>query len=81
MSVYYVYDVDVVILLVIVCYAFLFGALRSSNQYSLLGSYRAVVMIVSYDVVLLIVLLLDTSFIVVLLSGFVFFNGGWTHSQ
>lgn len=57
LSVYYVFFIDVLIILVVVGYSFLYGAIKSSNLYSLLGSYRSVVLLISYDVVLLLLVL------------------------
>lgn len=55
--VYYVSFLDIVVVLVLVGYSFLYGAIKSSNLYSLLGSYRYVVLLMSYDVVLLLLIL------------------------
>lgn len=62
-AVYYVQFVDVLIVLVLVGYFFLYGAIKSSNLYSLLGSYRSVLLMVSYDVVLLILILYVYGFV------------------
>lgn len=54
---YYSSFVDLIVVLVLVGYFFLYGAIKSSNLYSLLGCYRSVVLIMSYDVVLLVLVL------------------------
>jgi len=69
---YYLFNVDIVIILVFVGYCFLYGAIKSSNLYSLLGSYRSVVLMLSYDVVLLLLVLYVYGFIWAVLASFVF---------
>lgn len=60
---YYVISIDILITLVIVSYCFLFGAIKSLNLYSLLGSYRSVILILSYDVVLLLLVIYSYRFV------------------
>lgn len=69
---YYVYFIDILIVLVIVRYFFLYGAIKSSNLYSLLRCYRSVVLMISYDVVLLLVVLLSYGIVWYLIASFVF---------
>lgn len=70
--VYYVNFVDVLVMLVAVSYFFLYGAIKSSNLYSLLGCYRSVVLMLSYDVVLLLLILCSYGLVWCLLASFVF---------
>merc|ERR1712154_243458 len=57
---------------VLVGYFFLYGAIKSSNLYSLLGCYRSVVLILSYDVLLLILILCSYRFVWCCVAAFVF---------
>jgi NADH:ubiquinone oxidoreductase subunit H len=61
--IYYVMYVDVLVVLVVVRYFFMYGAMKSSNLYSLLGCYRSVVLMLSYDVVLLLLILYCYGFV------------------
>jgi len=69
---YYVNFVDLVVVLVLVGYFFLYGAIKSSNLYSLLGCYRSVVLMLSYDVLLLLLILHSYRSIWCCIAAFVF---------
>lgn len=69
---YYVSFIDLLIVLVLVGYFFLYGAIKSSNLYSLLRCYRSVVLILSYDVVLLLLVIYGYRLIWMIVASFVF---------
>lgn len=58
--------------LVVLSYAFLLGVYSVNNMYAILGRYRAVVVIIAFDVVMLIALITDISLLICILLLFIF---------
>lgn len=58
--------------LIVLSYAFLLGVYSSNNIYSILGGYRAVIVMIAFDVVMFIALVSDLSLLLVAMLTFVF---------
>lgn len=63
---------SILILLIVLSYAFLLGVYSSNNIYSMLGGYRAVIVIMAFDIVLFIALVTDASLLCIVLLFFIF---------
>lgn len=63
---------SILILLIVLSYAFLLGVYSSNNMYSMLGRYRAVIVMMAFDIVLFIALVTDASLLCVVLLFFIF---------
>lgn len=60
------------IMLVVLRYCFLLGVYSSNNLYSLLGGYRAVVVILAFDILIFILLTIDITLILLPIIFYVF---------
>lgn len=69
---YYDSLISLLIRLIMLSYAFLLGVYSVNNIYAMLGGYRAVVVMMAFDVVMLIALITDVSLLVVVLLLFIF---------
>lgn len=68
--------ITILIGLIVLSYAFLLGVYSSNNMYSMLGGYRAVIVIIAFDVVMFIALVSDISLLVLALLTFIFSSEG-----
>lgn len=68
--------IAILIGLIVLSYAFLLGVYSSNNMYSMLGGYRAVIVMIAFDVVIFIALISDISLIVLALLTFIFSSEG-----
>lgn len=68
--------ISMLIGLIVLSYAFLLGVYSSNNIYSILRGYRAIIVIIAFDIVMFIALVSDLSLIVVLLLVLIFSSEG-----
>lgn len=64
--------INLFIILIVLGYCFLLGVYSSSNLYSLLGRYRAVVVILAFDILIFIALTMDINLILLPLLFYIF---------
>lgn len=68
--------IAILIGLVVLSYAFLLGVYSSNNIYSMLGRYRAVIVMIAFDVVIFVALISDMSLLLLALLTFIFSSEG-----
>jgi NADH:ubiquinone oxidoreductase subunit H len=64
--------INLFIILIVLGYCFLLGVYSSSNLYSLLGGYRAVIVMLAFDILIFVALTIDISMVLLPILFYIF---------